>query len=123
MKNYKLFELKWVYYDECVYFLFIHENKTYEEFDKDICDMLIKYGDEYLAQESGYASLPSWIEYIAPKMCELGYELVEPKSKSFWGGYIISEDEDENKELINTVGRNLYNKSIEHNSKIRNSYA
>ena len=47
----KLFEVRWCWYEEDMTFLFVHPNKTEEEFKKDIETHIKSVGQEYLLQK------------------------------------------------------------------------
>jgi len=117
MKNKILFKLEWKDYDDCIYYLFIHFDKTKKQFIKDINFLLHKYGEDYLAQEEGFAGADNWITFISKKMSELNYLLVIPITNSFFGTYIIESNEKNNRKWRNIVGKELLNKVILHNKK------
>jgi hypothetical protein len=115
----KLFELSWSWYEDHDYYLFVHENKTEDDFQKDVKILLIKYGEEYLQQEDCWAGANNWIEYISTKLPELGYEHIEPINVGFWGAYIIDGDDGDDVVWGEIVGEELLQKTIHHNKKIR----
>lgn len=115
----KLFELGWGWYEDWEYHLFIHFGKTQEDFKKDVKSLLIKYGKDYLASEQSWAGANGWIDFIAKKMPELGYQPIEPIRESFFGAYIIEGDEDGDKDWGEVVGEELLQCAIAHNNKIR----
>ena len=119
-ENNQLFELSWSWYEDYSYYLFTHSNKTQEQFRKDVKTLLRKYGDAYLKQEKSWAGANDWIRYISGKMPELGYVPVSPVVKGFFGAYIIDGGKsDEDKEWGKIVGKDLLNKAVEHNKKLR----
>lgn len=111
-----LFNLQWCWYEDKNDYLFIHDNKTKEQFKQDVNEMLIKYGKEYLDQEESWAGANKWIDYISKKLPELGYQTVEPITSSFFGAYIITErHSSDDKEWGEIVGEELLQHAIEHN--------
>ena len=118
----KLFELSWKDYDCLSYWLFLHENKTQEEFDKDVRFLLKKYGDEYIDGELGWVSASSWMEYISDKFEELGYKNVEPITWSFFGASLINHDGEMSSEDIKwgeIVGNDLIKRAKEFNENVK----
>ena len=116
----KLFELHWHWYEEQVSYLFMHPgDKTQEEFNAEVELLLFKYGNEYLESETSWVGAPDWMEFIVPKMKEFGYESIEPISYSFFGAHLIEGDDEDDKNWGKIVGKELLEKAIEHNSKLR----
>ena len=115
----KLFELGWGWYEEWSYYLFIHFGKTQEDFKQDIKSLLVKYGKDYLSSEESWACANRWIDFIAKKMPELGYQPIQPIRESFFGSYIIEGNKDGDKVWGEVVGEELLQEAIEHNNKIR----
>lgn len=124
-----VFELSWSWYEDYVSFLFFHPSKTEEEFNSDVKNLFIKYGDEYLKSQknnssgmNNFVGMDSWVEFIATKLPELGYIEVQTKKFDVFGGYIIKKENGHNKteieQIINLIGGDLYIKAIEHNKKI-----
>jgi hypothetical protein len=101
----KYYELYWSWYEDYVPFIFSHESKTKKQFEKDVRTMLRKYGEEYIQQEESWVSAYNWIEYIVPKMSELGYELITPHQYGQFGAYIIRNSETDG--FGKKVGRRL----------------
>ena len=114
----KLFELGWGWYEDWSYHLFIHFGKTQDDFKQDVKSLLVKYGKDYLASEQNWASVNGWVDFIAEKMPELGYQPIEPIRESFWDSYIIG-NEDGDKAWGEVVGEELLQEAITHNNKIR----
>lgn len=115
----KLFELGWGLYEEWSYHLFIHFDKTQDDFKQDVKSLLIKYGKDYLSSEQSWAGANGWVDFIAEKMPELGYQPIKPISESFWGAFIIEGKGDDDKEWGEVVGEELLQEAIIHNNKIR----
>lgn len=115
----KLFELGWGWYVDWSYHLFIHFGKTKDDFKQDVKSLLVKYGKDYLASEQGLAGANGWVDFIAEKMPELGYQPIKPIRESFFGAYIIEGDEDDDKAWGEVVGEELLQEAITHNNKIR----
>lgn len=113
-----LFELGWGWYEEWSYHLFIHTDKTQEQFKEDVKSLLVKYGKDYLKSETSWAGASGWVEFIADKMPELGYQPINPIGESFWGAYIIKGDEDDDKKWGEVVGEELLQEAILHNQKL-----
>ena len=111
----QLFELNWQSRDSSISFLFIHTNKTNVQFKKDVKSLLVKYGKDYLESENYYAGAGSWIEFIADKMSELGYQSIEPIKETFVGSKIITYP---TSTWGKVVGQDLLQQAIEHNSKL-----
>lgn len=117
-KHQTLFQLGWGWYEEWSYHLFIHSDKTQDQFKEDVKSLLIKYGKEYLTQEDSWAGASGWVEFIAGKMPELGYQPVQPITESFFGAYIIKGDDKEDKKWGDVVGEDLLREAILHNKKL-----
>jgi len=115
----KIFELSWRCYEDYCPYLFSHETKTKEEFNEDVKSILIKYGNEYINQETSWVGASDWIKYIVDKMPELGYQLVKPEIFSIWGAFIIDGDDETDIDFGNIVGIDLLHKAIEHNNNLR----
>lgn len=115
----KIFELAWTWYEDYCPYLFAHESKTKEEFDLDVEAILIKYGNEYINQETSWVGAHSWIEYIVNKIPELGYTIIKPERFSIFGAFIIDGDEDDDIAFGKIVGDELLRKAIEHNKNLR----
>ena len=115
----KLFELGWVWYEGWSYHLFIHFGKTQEDFKQDVKSLLVKYGKDYLASEESWAGANGWVDFIADKMPELGYQPIQPIRESFSGAYIIEGDNEDDKRWGEVVGKELLQEAISHNNKIR----
>lgn len=122
----KIFELYWSWYEDYEPYLFFHENKTEAQFRNDVKKMLRKYGEEYLETTDGWAGASRWIEFIVPKMEELGYVSIKTISYGAFGSYIIdykgksrdTEKTEDNKRWESIVGKRLLQKAIKHNEKI-----
>lgn len=120
LQNMNIFKLSWYDYDEGVSYLFSHDNKNQEEFNNDVNHLLIKYGNEYIEQEIGWIGANSWIQFIVPKLIEIGYKQINPIEWSFFGSSIIGLDNEISDDDIKwgkIVGDELFNKSIQYNSK------
>ena len=65
----KLFELGWGWYEDWSYHLFIHFEKTQDDFKQDVKSLLVKYGKDYLASEQGWANWPLDFDPIWVKKC------------------------------------------------------
>lgn len=115
----KIYELGWGWYEQWSYYLFIHFEKTQEDFKQDVKSLLIKYGKDYLSSEESWAGADRWIDFIAKKMPELGYQPIEPIRESFFGSYIIDGDGDGDKYWGEVVGEELLQEAIAHNNKIK----
>lgn len=114
----KLFKLSWVDWDSGLHFLFCHtdETITQERFEEDVKALLLKYGNEYIEQEKSWVGLDSWVQYIALKLSELGYQPVEPINYSLAGGMILDGDNDiEETGLLDIVGKDLCDAAIAKN--------
>ena len=117
----KLYNLGYYYEEGGADYLFTHpENKTQEEFDADAKSLIRKYGYEFMAQQEGWIGNTEWIDYVAGKMPELGYERVTPITTSFYARFILKDDEDSyySQEWYDVVGPDLYNKALEYNKKV-----
>lgn len=114
-----LFELGWGWYEDWSYYLFIHFGKTQEQFKQDVKSLLVKYGKDYLKSEQSWAGANGWVDFIADKMPELGYQPIKPISESFFGAYIIEGNEDDDKRWGEIVGEELLQEAILHNNKVR----
>jgi len=128
MKN-NLFKIVWSWYDEDCTYLYTHDNKTESEFKEDVKMLLKKYGNEYLENEESWAGADKWIDFVAGKINELGYNMPKPAIFSFSGGYIFKDakrdpDEDgiEEKKWAEIVGQDLMDAALLHNKKIEDLY-
>lgn len=117
MKQPKIFELSWGWYEENSSVLFTHPDKTDEQFAEDVKSLYKKYGDEYLASiPELWAGVSGWSELVSEKMSELGYERVRPTVYVVWGSDIIGVGDEQ---LKATIGEELFNKAKEHNDIVR----
>jgi hypothetical protein len=118
----KLFELAWVWHEDYVPHLFVHEEKTESQFESDVKTLFKEYGDAYLAQETSWAGASSWLDFIATKLPELGYVRVQPFQVSVFGAFIIENkehDQDDRDFAKEFIGDELLMKAVKHNDKIR----
>jgi hypothetical protein len=116
----QLFNLEWNWYEESNPYLFVHPDKTEEQFKEDVKFLLQKYGEEYMEQEESWIGAHNWVYYISKKMPDLGYEPVNPITESFWGAYIIENKKgDEDKSWGEVVGEKLLEIAIDKNKKFR----
>lgn len=116
----KIYELAWAWYEDFEPHIFLHsEDKTEAEFKADVQSLFRKYGDEYLSQNEGWAGANGLVDYIIPKMAELGYTRPEKVSCSFFGNFIIKEeDRSDDEEFIELAGEEFFKKAIEHNNQV-----
>ena len=114
-----LFELGWGWYEDWSYHLFVHFGKTQEQFKEDVKLLLVKYGKDYLKSEISWAGANGWVDFIADKMPELGYQPIKPISESFFGAYIIEGNEEDDNRWGEVVGEELLQEAILHNNKVR----
>jgi hypothetical protein len=112
----KLFELAWIWYEEYCPYLFIHPDKTEEQFNADVKDAFKKFGDDYLKQEDSWAGAERWTAYVASRLHEYGYTEVLPIRVSCCGRKCDSDDRTFAEKFI---GEDLFKKAIEHNKKIK----
>jgi len=109
-----IFELSWGGYDGSYHWLFEHDDKTQEDFQKDCNELLVKYGDEYMESEDGFwVGASDWVEYIVGKLPERGYEPVEPIHVYYPELSVLRSGERVEWEPI--VGKRLMDKAIDHN--------
>ncbi len=116
----KTFELYWSYYEDYSYWLFSHPKKTKKQFQAYVKMLLREYGNDYLKEEGSWAGASGWIEKVAEKLTIIGYTKVLPERFGFFGGYILREDDD-GKEWSKIVGKDLFDKAIKHNEKVKKS--
>lgn len=119
MKTPQFFELRWEWYEYLNYYLFTHPEKSQEDFKQDVKSLLIKYGNDYLANEKSWAGVNEWVDFVAKKMPELGYQPIQPVTESFFGAHIIDGDDEDNNAWGKVVGDGLLRKAIKHNNRIR----
>lgn len=112
IKKKYVFELAWTWWEQESSYLFIHLDKTEKQFKEDVEMLLVKYGDEYINSEESWVGANNWIAYVAKKMEELGYELFQPVRVSYFGAYIIKE---EDKDWKKVIGKKLFDKSVARN--------
>ena len=114
-----LFNLQWFWYEEEMNFLFVHENKTEEEFKKDIESKIVEIGQQYLDENKDmFVGANGWIEYTSKHLQPLGYIPIHPSTWNFFGAYIINNEETESSDMKkwkSIVGESLFNKAVEHN--------
>lgn len=116
----QVFDLGWSWHEDWSSYLFIHINKTKDQFKEDVKSLLIKYGKDYIkSEEEHWTGAHSWIEFISNKMEELGYEKVIPIRESFFGGYILEENDEESEKWGEIVGKDLLKEAIDHNKKVK----
>jgi len=122
----RVFRLRWNWYDSDRYWLYTHYNddKTKLEFEEDVVSLLIKYGNEYIDQTDCWTGAGDWIEYISTKLSELGYSEVEPDTFNFWNADIFKTPDEygedgSTEKWGKIVGKELLDKAIAHNIKIR----
>ena len=111
------FELSWSWYEDYCPHVFSHENKTKLEFNVDVKNLMQKYGEDYLKQETSWPGAYGWVEFVAKKLPELGYTPIIPESFSIFGAYIIRDDEDD-KKFGEIIGKDLLSKAQEHNKQL-----
>ena len=109
-----IFELSWGTYDSEQHWLFSHTDKSKEDFKRDCDELIVKYGDEYIDTADSWVGTDDWVEYVADKLSERGYEPVEPIAASYEGSMIIRDDDTEGK-WAKLVGKRLIDKAIRSN--------
>jgi hypothetical protein len=115
-----LFDLNWYWYEESSNHLFTHDNKTEAQFKKDVKSMLKKYGKEFIKKNKDtYIGAYDWISFVAEKMPELGYKPVTPTTFSFFGGYILKGEGEDNIAWKKIVGKELFDEAVAINKKIQ----
>jgi hypothetical protein len=101
--------------------LFVHSDKTKEQFEADVKDAYKKYGDEYLAQEEHWAGASQWTDFVAGKLSDYGYVRVSPIQVSCFGAFIIKNeeyDDDDRKFAEEFIGEVLLQKAVKHNEDL-----
>jgi len=120
-----IFQLRWVDYDESTFWLLSHNYKIQDDFNTDVEFLLKKYGEEYITHEKSWTGACHWMEYIVPKLEELGYEKVEPIKWSFSGASIIGYNEESITEddfnWSEIVGKDLLYLAAKHNKDLEDS--
>ncbi len=114
----KIFTLEWSCYEEYNYYQFYHLAKSNEDFDQDVNSLMVKYGQEYIEQETCWVGINSWVEYVSTKLTELGYNRVETHNYGFFGGSILEGDREE-KKWESVVGKELLQMAISKNKNLR----
>ena len=118
MKEQKIFEISWGDYDDYKYFIFTHDNKTQQEFKKDIKFIFRKYGKEFLdSKQKLFVGPNSWLDYIVPKMEELGYKEADIIRESLSGSSIFDKG---NLSFSKLIGKELTELANTHNIRIEN---
>jgi len=115
----KLFELGYSDWEDWGQWLFLHDNKTQDEFEQDCKDMFVKYGEEYINKDDCWVSASDWAGFAMEHMGELGYAVPERLHFGFREEMIIDgrgRDEQYNWQKI--VGDKLYNMAIKKNKEI-----
>ena len=87
----EIFELSWMWHEDYTHYLFWHDTKTFADFEKDVKDAFVKYGPEYLAEETGWAGASSWTDFVAKKLPEYGYKPIYTKRVGAWKEFIGQE--------------------------------
>ena len=108
----KLFELGWGWYEDWSYHLFIHFGKTQDDFKQDVKSLLVKYGQDYLASEQSWAGANGWVDFIAEKMPELGYQPIQPIRESFFGLTLLKAMKMMTRRGEKLLVRNFYKKRL-----------
>jgi hypothetical protein len=119
MEGSRIFRLSWSWYDECEQYLFTHLTKTREEFERDVKELMRLFGDEYLAREESWASMSNWVSLVAEKLPGRGYIAVKPEECSISGGFIIRKKGKMERELVDLVGKELWDKAVRHNEAVK----
>ena len=114
-----IFSVSWADWEESGDHIFYHESKTLAQFEKDFHSLLVKYGQEYLKRERGYASVFKWVDFVASRMKELGYKKTYIKGIGFYGQPYIGMDENHPEtEFMNIVGEDLYMQAVRKNKAL-----
>jgi hypothetical protein len=128
MASINVFELYHSDYEEHTSWKFFHFDKTNWEFKQDCLLLLRQYGKEFMNEkDGGWISASDWLYYIANKLPELGYTLIQSQSHfGHFGSGIIghgtpydgTELRDEDKEWEKKVGKELFKMALEKNKAI-----
>ena len=118
MKDIKIYELSWNWYEDYIPYLFSCEKtKTNEEFKADCIRAMEESFDDYINSiDYQWASLPRWVEFSISKLCSFGYNRIITIKVVFFGGYLPKEI-DEEKEDFKDFQDSCLKKIIEHNEK------
>ena len=129
----KIYNFYWAEYEGYSPHNLTHkEDKTQEQFEIDCKNALINCGKEYIDQEESWVGIDGWIVYAVDYMIKnMGYKTLDEVSYGLCNAMIISggnhkyetnykiEDLDEDgKGVLEVVGKELFDKAIEHNKKI-----
>jgi len=112
-----VFELGLSDYDYYERWLFAHDSKTKDEFEKDVHKALSAVGDSLLAEakkNNDYIYMGDWFGAIIPQMKEWGYEYIKPEIVSFSKDRLNSLDHDDydDTDFRAVVGDGLYRRVI-----------
>jgi len=119
-KPMNLFQLRISGWDgDASYHLLLHPNKTQEEFEKEVTNLLREKGEEFIKQEECYIGNDSWLDYIVPFMInDLGYTNAEIKGLVWQEVGIIRENNQYSTDWFDTVGEQLFSKAAKRNRDI-----
>lgn len=110
-----IFELASTGYEDYCPYLFEHNSKTEKQFYRDVKFMLNKYCDDFLKLGKYSISAGELIEFIVPKMGELGYKQIKPYKVSIFGCCICQTTKHE--DLSKILNKKLFKKILTHNEK------
>lgn len=117
--NEKVFELYWSWYEEYTPYLFYHENKTKDEFESDVKQLLRLGTDAITDKNKGmYIGAKECIDFISDKIEQLGYQRIEPIAWGFFGGSILDGSDGESRAWSDLIGEEQMEKIISHNRNI-----
>ncbi|SRR6266403_314847 len=116
----RIFTLEYEYWDDYQYYQFQHDTKSKEDFENDVNYLIKHYGEEYIDGECHWVGMPGWIEFVAGKLPELGYDKVEVDVVSFSGGSIINPFMSNSDVLWKDfVGAELFSKAVDKNRQLK----
>ena len=123
-KNLKtqIFQLSGYDWGDHCYWLFYHENKTINQFKKDVNFLLNKCHDEFFNDhfenphlKGGYIKMDRYLKMVSQKLSELGYKEVETSKYVFNSGII---EKDTHQELKKIIGKENHKKIIDYNKNL-----
>ena len=116
------FELRWGDVDSEMHFLFIHETKTQDEWEKDCIQAVKNCVDDYLKTTEFYASLDPLVTFSVDELEKMGYVLIRPNCFIWEGGYSLERADDyrnDYKELEKRIGKKNLKKITDFNKRKR----
>lgn len=116
------FEIRWGDEDSSTHYVFMHETKSQEEWEKDSIQAVKNCINKYLKTTGFYASLDHLVDLSVGELEKMGYVLLVPHIFSWSGCYSIERKhhfEDDYQELEKRIGKKDLKKITDFNERKR----